>query len=189
MNLLDRVRSWFAPKPEPERSFGGAGATDTWAESWDMSRRFSDALQHLNVQAFLHTIREGESSQGDEAYRMLVGGELFDDLSTHPRKLVYIPRLNLHSTAAGAYQILARTHDHLVVKHGFTDFRPRTQDAMAVALIAGRHALDDVIEGRFVDAVRKCNREWASFPDSPYGQGGLTWKRAHAVYASWGGRQ
>ena len=80
-----------------------------------------------------------------------------------------------------------KTFDGLVFLYGFRDFMPRTQDAMAVALIKGRGALQDVIEGRFVDAVRKCNREWASLPESPYGQGGLTWKRAHETFARWGG--
>jgi hypothetical protein len=30
MSFLDKLRSFFAPKPEPEQSFGGAGATETW---------------------------------------------------------------------------------------------------------------------------------------------------------------
>jgi hypothetical protein len=30
MSFLERIKSFFAPKPESERSFGGAGATDTW---------------------------------------------------------------------------------------------------------------------------------------------------------------
>lgn len=144
-------------------------------------------LENKNVAAFLRVIREGETRQTDDAYRTIVGGELFDDFSDHPNKLVRIDRLGVSSTAAGAYQFLYRTWKGLCSKYNFLDFRPHTQDCAAVALILGRGALQDVIDGRFNEAIYKVNKEWASMPGSPYGQGGITIARARQVYESYGG--
>lgn len=143
------------------------------------------ALRDTNVQAFLRVIRQGETNQGDDAYRMLFGGGLFNSFSNHPRQA--ITRGRLTSTAAGAYQFLARTWDGLVKQYGFRDFSPHSQDLGAVALVLGRKALDDVIAGRIEQAVRKCNREWASLPESPYGQPTRTMAQAIETYREWGG--
>ena len=147
------------------------------------------ALQDPNVQAFLRMLRHGEGTAGDDGYRVQFGGGLFDSFADHPRtpitrKLGGTP---ITSTAAGAYQFLARTWDGLVRQYGFADFSPVNQDLGAVALILGRKALDDVIAGRFEDAVRKCNREWASLPGSPYGQPVVTMARARQEYEAYGG--
>ena len=93
----------------------------------------------------------------------------------------------LSSTAAGAYQFLSRTWDALVRQYGFKDFSPENQDKGAVALIIGRKALDDVIAGNIEQAIRKCNREWASLPGSPYGQPTRTLDQALETYRLAGG--
>lgn len=157
------------------------------------------ALQDTNVRAFLRMLRHGEGTAGDDGYRVMFGGGHLvgldgqpgtaDDFADHPRtpitrKLGGTP---ITSTAAGAYQFLARTWDGLVQQYGFADFSPQNQDLGAVALILGRKALDDVIAGRFEDAVRKCNREWASLPGSPYGQPVVTMARARQEYEAHGG--
>lgn len=134
------------------------------------------------LRAFLRVIREGETNQTDTAYRMVVGGALLDSLDAHPRRLVRIERYNLSSTAAGAYQFLARTWDECAAALGLTDFGPAAQDAACVFLIERRKALDDVLAGRVREAIAKCAREWASLPGSPYGQTTLTMARALAVY-------
>lgn len=148
-----------------------------------------DALTHTNVRAFLRMLRHGEGTAGDDGYRVMFGGGLFDGFADHPRtpitrKLGGTP---ITSTAAGAYQFLARTWDSLVAQYGFADFSPASQDLGAVALIAGRGALADVIAGRFEQAVFKCNREWASLPGSPYGQPVVTMAMARAEYEAAGG--
>ena len=74
------------------------------------------------------------------------------------------------------------------MNYGFADFSPMNQDLGAVALILGRKALDDVIAGRFEQAVIKCNREWASLPGSPYGQPVVTMAKARQVYEAFGGQ-
>ncbi|GKS86469.1 glycoside hydrolase family 104 protein [Acidovorax sp. SUPP1855] len=148
-----------------------------------------DALSQANMQAFLRMLRHGEGTSGDDGYRVMFGGGLFDSFADHPRQAITrkLGGNPITSTAAGAYQFLSRTWDGLVKQYGFADFSPKNQDLGAVALIKGRKALDDVIAGRFEDAVRKCNREWASLPGSPYGQPVVTMARAKQEYEEYGG--
>lgn len=145
----------------------------------------NEALKNTNVQAFLRVIRAGETSQDDIAYRTMFGGGTFASFNDHPR--VKNSAAGLVSTAAGAYQFLERTWDGLDAKYNFPDFSPATQDFAAVALILGRGALDDVLAGRFEQAVRKCNKEWASLPWSPYGQPTRNIEQARKVYEAYGG--
>lgn len=152
-----------------------------------MNLDFDTLVYVPNVEAFLRVIRAGESSQTDDAYRMMFGGGLFSAPPwQHPHTPITIGAYT--STAAGAYQILAQTWDGLVGSFGFSDFSPGNQDRAAIALIAGRGSLDDVVAGNFQDAVRRCSREWASLPGSPYGQPTRTLAQALEVYATWGGR-
>lgn len=145
------------------------------------------ALDIVNVRAFLKGIRLGEGTSDDMGYYRIVGGQMFSDDSTHPHVRVYLPRWKLYSTAAGAYQIIFPTWQGLCNQYGFTDFSPETQDMMAVALIAGRHALNDVISGLFAEAVDKCNEEWASLPGSKSGQRTEDFENVKQVYLDNGG--
>lgn len=147
------------------------------------------ALGHPNVAAFLRVLRAGESSQTDDAYRMMFGGGLFDVAGGWQHPNVVNHAAGLSSTAAGAYQFLHRTWYSLCQQYPFPDFAPKCQDMGAVALIAGRGALQDVIDGRLDAAIAKCNKEWASLPGSPYGQPVLSMARCRAVYAQWGGTE
>lgn len=138
-----------------------------------------------NVLAFLTVIRTGEGTLGEKGYRTLYGGGLFESFSDHPRKLIKAG--DWTSTAAGAYQFLSKTWDGLVQKYGFSDFSPTNQDYAAIRLIEGRGALEDVVNGRIESAIRKCNKEWASLPESPYGQPTMTMYRALEAYRAAGG--
>jgi muramidase (phage lysozyme) len=140
-----------------------------------------------NLKAFLHLIRTGEGTLGENGYRTIYGGSLFDSFDDHPRKKITAGRWT--STAAGAYQFLEKTWDALVKQNPWTltDFSQEKQDAAAVMLIKGRKAYDDVLAGRFVPAINKCNREWASLPGSPYGQPTLTMEKALKILADAGG--
>lgn len=141
------------------------------------------ALEDFNVQAFLRVIREGESSQGDEAYRMQNGGKVFPEYQLeHPSKGLKSPP----GRAFGAYQFLASTWAGLCKLYGFSDMNPETQDEAAVALIHGRGALDEVVEGKFQDACYLLNREWTSLPGGPE----QNRKTAHALdtYIKYGGK-
>ena len=148
-----------------------------------------EALENPNVRAFLRMLRHGEGTAGANGYSVQFGGGLFDGFEGHPREKITrnLGGKPITSSASGAYQFLTDTWDGLVKQYGFADFSPKNQDLGAVALIKGRKALDDVIAGRFEDAVRKCNREWASLPGSPYGQPVVTMARARQEYEAHGG--
>lgn len=151
--------------------------------------RFTRALESANVRAFLRMLRYCEGTAGKDGHRTLYGGGLFDSFADHPRTAVTakLGRRRITSTAAGAYQFLSRTWDGLVKLYGFVDFTPHSQDLGAVALIAGRRALDDVLAGRIEQAVAKCAREWASLPGSPYGQPVKTMAEVLREYEAHGG--
>lgn len=149
----------------------------------------AEAMIQRNVIAFLRVIRAGETSQEPEAYRMLFGKELFQDTADHPRRAITktLGGKAITSTAAGAYQFLERTWDECKRAMALPDFSPHSQDIAAVYLINRRGALDDVIAGQLDSAVRKCAREWASLPGSPYGQPTKTMAQVRAVYEQFGG--
>lgn len=144
-------------------------------------------VQNQNLKAFMMVIRTGEGTAGPNGYRTLVGGTLFDSYADHPRKRVWIPRINNYSTAAGAFQILGFVWDEVARPLGLTDFSPASQDAACVALIKRRGAYNDVLAGRFDVAVNKCRREWASLPGAGYGQREESLANLRAVYVKNGG--
>lgn len=138
-----------------------------------------------NVQAFLRVIRHGEGTEDANGYRRMFGGALFTGYADHPR--VTVKKSGYVSTAAGAYQFKVDTWDETKAYMGLPDFTPASQDRGAVGRIAARGALDDVKAGRFTDAVKKCAKEWASLPFSPYGQPTINLATAQGVYSANGG--
>ena len=157
------------------------------------------ALEHPNVAAFLRVIRQGESSQEYEAYRMMFGGRNWDgSLDEHPRQV--FPFGSQHTDAFGAYQIMAAvpgyrfpdTYDRLAKALG-PSMEPDEQDLKAVLLISRRKALDDVMAGRLEAALEKCSWEWASLPVPSTGkwrykgQTGLTLDEAKDIFHRYGG--
>jgi muramidase (phage lysozyme) len=142
-----------------------------------------------NCGAFLHMIRVGEGTADEDGYRRMFGGELFDSFADHPRKAITkkLGGKPITSTAAGAPQFLSRTWDEVAKALGLRDFSPANQDIGALFLIDRRKALDDVLAGRIEQAIRKCAKEWASLPTSPYGQPVKTMEQALAAYRSAGG--
>lgn len=146
--------------------------------------QFRKALETREMQAFLQVVRTGEGTTGDDGYYTIFGGELAENLVDHPRRAVTrkLGGKPITSTAAGAYQFLTKTWDWIRGLYGFENFSQRCQDEAAVALIAHRGALADVLAGRIEAAIGKCNREWASLPGSPYGQPVLKLSRALEIY-------
>ena len=144
-------------------------------------------LNHPNVIAFLRAIRLGEGTSDEMGYYRIVGGQIFVDDSRHPNVRVWIPRYQVWSTAAGAYQIINRTWINLVRQYEFDDFTPESQDEAAVALIVGRGAIDDVISGHLAEAIAKCAEEWASLPGSKAGQRTEKYADVEAEYRNHGG--
>jgi len=151
--------------------------------------KYTSALADSNVRAFLVMIRAGEGTSDEAGYRRHFGGKLFDSFADHPRIAITagLGKNKYTSTAAGAYQFLSRTWDECAKALKLPDFSPASQDLAAVFLIDRRKALDDVLAGRFDQAVAKCAREWASLPGSPYGQPVKTIEQARETYRIAGG--
>ena len=93
-----------------------------------------------NLRAFLYMIRHCEGTAGENGYRTQFGGGLFDSFADHPRQAITrtLGGKPITSTAAGAYQFLARTWDECAKALGLPDFSPASQDAAATFLINQR---------------------------------------------------
>lgn len=141
---------------------------------------------YANLKAFLTMIQYAEGTYGQNAYRTLFGGQLFNDYSRHPH--IAITKSGITSTAAGAYQILFRTWETVQQSLGLTDFSPLSQDRAAIELISRRGALEDVLAGSFEVAVDKCRKEWASLPGAGYGQRERSLASLTLVYQNAGGQ-
>lgn len=129
-----------------------------------------------NLSAFLDTIAYSEGTDNgvqptkDRGYDVIVGGSLFRSYLDHPRRSVFLAKLNISSTAAGRYQILARFYDAYKTQLKLPDFSPASQDKIAIQLIRECKALDDINDGRIEAALTKCRSRWASLPGAGYGQ-------------------
>jgi muramidase (phage lysozyme) len=141
-----------------------------------------------NVTAFLRVIRERESGQGADAYLMINGGGHMDGFAKHPWENVPTTK---GARACGAYQFLGTTWGGLCRQYEFPDFGPESQDLGAIALIQERGALQDVIAGRFEEAVAKLLRSpaiWTSLPGGPESSAKWTMDKARAVFINYGGK-
>lgn len=137
------------------------------------------SVEIARLKAFMYALRYGEGTLGAEGYKTIVGGGTFDDFSKHPN--VYNKKLN--STAAGAYQFLSTTWNRIVSQYGkeynIDDFSPKNQDkACLVLLHKTRESINLIMDNKIDEAIRsrtdkpkkRLHYEWASLPDSPYGQ-------------------
>lgn len=136
------------------------------------------------VRAFRHVIREGETNQSDNAYRMVNGGALFSDFSRHPFE-------GLSTThggkAAGAYQFLPTTWGELVEEVPGGDFSPAWQDLRCGQLIAKRGALDEIMARNCVKAIEILRPTWTSLPGASENSGRYTLDKALDVFWKYGG--
>ncbi len=151
----------------------------------EIQRMEQASAAQKNLRAFLIMIQYSEGTLGKNAYRMLFGGGLFTDLSKHPD--IPVTRGGLTSTAAGAYQILYKTWQEIQQKLRLPDFSPSSQDKAAIELIKRRKALEDVLAGKFSQAIEKCRKEWASLPGAGYNQRERSANSLLSVYKIAGG--
>ncbi len=137
------------------------------------------SIEVARLKAFMYALRYGEGTLGAKGYKTIVGGGTFDDFSKHPN--VYVKKLN--STAAGAYQFLSTTWNGIVSQYGkkynINDFSPKNQDKGCLVLLYEiRESVNLIIKNKIDEAIRsrtdkpkkRLHYEWASLPDSPYGQ-------------------
>lgn len=125
-------------------------------------------IRILRLRAFLRMIRIGEGTIQEDGYRTMFTGAKFTDFSKHPN--TKHEANGVVSTAAGAYQFLYGTWRNLQRRYSFSDFSQSNQDLGCIALIAGRKALDAVMQDKISEAIHLCRIEWASLPGSPHGQ-------------------
>lgn len=140
-------------------------------------------------QAFLDTIAFSEGTDfnpkqktKDRGYDVIVGGALFTGYDNPQRFSVWLPKLGIYSSAIGRYQCLYRYAVHYIDQLRLHDFGPASQDAIAWQLIGECGAKDDVLAGRFPQAVIKCRSRWASLPGAGYGQHENSMKRLEDFY-------
>ena len=149
-----------------------------------------------NVGAFLDMVAYSELGRligiSDDGYNVIVGSTvekpiLFGSYADHPRRLIWVPRLRLYSSAAGRYQLIEKTWDWCRRELEMHDFGPENQDRAAIFLIRYRGAYDLVLAGKIEQAIYRCNLEWASLPGDRYGQGANPIEGLLSVYRSHGG--
>lgn len=158
--------------------------------------RYESALSNSNLKAFLDTLAYAEGTnlyKDEDQYKVKFGStpnhpRLISSFADHPRELYKDKGFPQGSDAAGRYQFMSKTWDELKGKLGLTDFSPFSQDLACCELISERNALNNVCNGNFEIAVKKCNTIWASLPDSPYGQPTHPMEVLEKYYISRGGQ-
>jgi murein DD-endopeptidase MepM/ murein hydrolase activator NlpD/muramidase (phage lysozyme) len=160
-----------------------------------LGRKCYQALSDPNVRAFLDAIAIAELGETAAAnaggygylYGDIYGKETFDPktLNDHPRRRRTAGGLT--SSATGRYQTMDFVWDddtsYSKTGLGLKDFKPISQEILAVSRIIYRGVLEEVQRGEFTAAVRGNGKagngarwEWASLEGNPYGQGTQTGK-------------
>ncbi|WP_121774915.1 glycoside hydrolase family 24 protein [Acinetobacter bereziniae] len=138
--------------------------------------QLQQAYENPNMRKMLNLIAASEGVK--YGYNTLFGNQHIDNLSAHPnikKAFKQTDGKTNYTTAAGRYQFLNDTWNGVAQQYGFKDFSPRNQDLGAIALIAQRGALNDVLKGDYRSAILKLGPEWASLPSSTYKQGKRSW--------------
>lgn len=136
---------------------------------------YDDLRKNQQVQGFLDILSQAEGTygRGDNGYNIAFGGRPEVGYDKHPQKLHNFTQTDgtpNQTSAAGRYQILAKTYQGLQKQLGTKDFSPETQDKMAIELIRQNGALDNVLTGDYQGAINKLGNIWASLPSSNYAQ-------------------
>jgi muramidase (phage lysozyme) len=128
---------------------------------------YDEVIKNSNMRHFLSVIAQAEGTGGKDGYYTLVGGQKIYDLSKHPNQVGLVTKSG-KSTAFGRYQTLYTTYTDVAPKLGIKDMSPNSQDKIAAYLINRSGALENVLKGDFVGAIKKLGGVWASLPSSQY---------------------
>lgn len=154
----------------------------------EIERQYGDnAAAFLDMLAFSEGTDDGRQPTENCGYDVIVGGSLFTDYRDHPRKLVFLPRYSIRSSAAGRYQFIRKTWDALQWKLKLPDFSPLSQDLAAIELLKECGALPYIQQGNLHAALIRAQRIWASLPGAGYGQHERTYESLKNVYLQKGG--
>lgn len=141
------------------------------------------ALPNANVQAFYRVVRQGESTQTDDAYTLISGGAHFTDFSDHP----YANQSAPPGKAAGAPQYIPHTWARMAKRYGLPDFSPPNQDIGFAGCLIEAGAMDDVIAGNLEVAIAKCHPVWTSLPGGSENNPKWNLEKAKLLYHQYGG--
>ena len=138
------------------------------------------------VLAFLDMIAFAEVTDSPHGYNMQYPGVVFNGYKDHPRTVMsgMVEGTEIRSTAAGRYQILAKTWDKIAKIIQAPDFSPLYQDYAAIQLIYERGALKDIVKGDIKQAILKVNKIWAPLAGAPFGQPTKSLQILLSVYAA-----
>ena len=144
-----------------------------------------EALKNPNVRAFLDSVayaENGEIANTAGGYGVLVGSESKDTFD--PNKLKTHPGIvgkGTNSTATGRYQTMDFVWnddtEYGAKGLGLADFKPQSQEILAVGRMKYRKILDKVMAGDIEGALQRRSShydapsEWASLEGNPYNQG------------------
>jgi muramidase (phage lysozyme) len=154
---------------------------------------------HPNVAAMLDTLAFSEIGadilrSSDDGYNVLVGSQpdmviTFSSYHRHPGVLLDMDGKSggLESTAAGRYQLLGKYWKPYRDLLKLSDFRPESQDRIAVQMLTEARALPLLTAGDFAGAVAKCAHLWASLPGAGYGQHENELAKLRTAYTGAGG--
>lgn len=125
---------------------------------------YASLITNPKIRAFLDGIAWAEGAN----YNTLYGSGTFSDYSRHPNRRITAGAYT--STAAGRYQFLYSTWIGIQRELGLPDFSPRSQDIGAVYLIAQKGAINNILNGDPVGALKKFGCLWAALPYATCGQ-------------------
>lgn len=183
--LIESIKNTFKQSP----NLTGAAPRPTGNEEQD------------NLQAFLWMIRFAEGTSYDKGYQAQWPSREFDisnpkrsDGSDNPayqfkgHPLEIRSANGIPSSAAGAYQFIAKTWKMCQTSLNLPDFSPASQDKAAILLLAMNNSIENIKKGNFAQALYQNRKTWASLPGANYpGQGMRSYNKLVQVYKSAGG--
>jgi tape measure domain-containing protein len=158
---------------------GGLASAESKAK---LISALEELLEDPRIKAMLATLRFSEGA----GYGTKVGGKQHDVTGLKDTSIVHVGRdkrgKELYSSADGGYQIINKTEKGLQRALGQLPFDEHGQDLRAVYLMIQRGAIEPLLRGDLLRAVQDLNKEWASLPGSPYGQGTRSFSSISRVY-------